>query len=251
MANSSPLLRGILGDIKSKKVLVPIIRSMLADPKFRGFNLKVEPWQKRKYDGRFHPSSHATWTARQLTYYLTHGDQLIEEKPTPGFVLAVTQGKFWHSFYQKLLLRNGILEQDEVPLHDELHNRTGHTDGRLSNGELLEIKTASSSSFKKLGDVDALKEYSFGYYGQTQDYLDMAGAEIMRYLVVCMESPYPMHEYLVPADGVYQLRQRRKYREAIEAAQSGDLPDPCCSARSLDSTRCPVRLACPVGEGSL
>lgn len=222
----SAVLRGILKDVRDKKILSPIIRGGLADPKFKGFSLQVEGWTPRPYDGWFHPSTHATWDVDKLVDYLTHPERYQpDEHPSLSFVLAVTQGKFWHTFHQRLLLDHGILLQDEVPLVDIPRRRKGHTDGLLANGELLEIKTSSSRSFRKFTDLEGLMTNEPGYYAQTQDYLDMAEAEHMRYLVMCMESPYAFSEFLVPVDGAFQARQRRKYREAVEIAmQHHQLP---------------------------
>jgi hypothetical protein len=218
----SAILRNILAEVRERKVLSPIIRSTLHDPKFTGFTLEVEGWTPRAYDGWFHPSTHTTWSVEELVQYLTSPDQIVEEEPELSFVLAVTQGKFWHTFIQRLLLDNGVLVQDEVPLRDPVHRRRGHTDGLLASGELFEFKTASSRSFRKLNSLEALREhtsgYIAGYYGQTQDYLDMADAEYMRYLVMCLESPYELAEFVVPADPMFQAKQRLKYREALEMA---------------------------------
>jgi hypothetical protein len=218
----SAVLRGILSEVRDKKILSPIIRSTLHSPSFTGFTLEVEGWTPRAYDGWIHPSTHTTWSVEQLVEYLTHPEALAEEEPELSFVLSVTQGKFWHQFVQHLLLDNGILVQDEVPLCDPVHRRRGHTDGQLANGELFEFKTANSRSFRKLTNLEALREctsgYIAGYYGQTQDYLDMAEVEHMRYLVMCMEPPYEFAEFVVPADPMFQAKQRMKYREAIETA---------------------------------
>jgi hypothetical protein len=224
MSTSSAVLRGILREHRDKKVLSPIIRAALHDPNFKGFPLQVEGWTARPYDGWFHPSTHATKTVDELIDYLTHPENhQPEEHPPLVFVLAVTQGKFWHTFIQRLLLDHGILLQDEVPLIDPTRRRRGHTDGLLANGELLEIKTSSSRSFRKFTNCADLIANEPGYYAQTQDYLDMAEAEYMRYLVMCMESPYEFSEFLVPADGLFQTAQRRKYREAVETAAQGQI----------------------------
>lgn len=214
----SALLRSILNEVRDKKILAPIIRSTLHDPNFKGFTLEVEGWTPRPYDGWLHPSGQATWEVEELVRYLTEPESFSEEEPTLSFVLSVTQGKFWHTFIQRLLLDNGILVQDEVPLRDPLHRRRGHTDGLLSTGELLEIKTASARMIRKLTTATDLRTAKPEYYAQTQDYLDMAQVEHMRYLVMGMEAPFEIAEYIISADSMYQARQRLKYREAIDIA---------------------------------
>jgi hypothetical protein len=243
----TPAFRRFLKDVRDEKIITPVIAAMLSKPSFEGFMVPVEDWTPRPYDGWFHPSTHATWNVRQLTYYLTNGAELPEEKPDLMFVLSVTQGKFWHAFIQKLLLDNGVMVKDEVPLRDEEHHRRGHTDGLLSNGQLFEFKTASERVIKKISSLEALKENKPSYYAQTQDYLDMAGAREMRYFVMTLSAPFPMAEYVVPADPRFQAAQRAKYLQALLHAEAGTLPEPCCAIRSPESRECPVRSLCPYG----
>lgn len=246
----SPNFRRVVSDIHDQRLLIPTIRAALADPDFTGFDMTIEPWVVREPDGWFHPSTHATWTARQLTYLMMYPERFVEEKRDLLFVLAVTQGKFWHDFMQILLLGHHVLVQDEVPLIDPEHNRKGHADGRLANGELFEFKTAGDWVIKKMNSVAELKEHHPEYWAQTQEYLDMAGVARMRYLVMALSSPFPMVEFVVPADPEYQAAQRAKYRTAIEAARSGDLPEPCCGLGSAQARACPARLMCPIGQAS-
>lgn len=241
----SHAMRGVAND----EILKPIIMAELSDPDFEGFDIHVEGWKEdvREYDGKFHPSVHSTWTARQLTYYLTHPEEFVIERPPLLFVLAVTAGKFWHKFTQRILLRNGILLQDEVPLLDSTFNRAGHTDGRLATGELLEIKTMTQYKIDKIDSAEVLREKEFGYWSQTQDYLDMCNGQRMRYLILEIGSPFRMQEFVVEADREYQMQQREKYLEAIRAARYGETPSQCCNFNSNLSKSCPARLACPVG----
>jgi hypothetical protein len=234
-------------EAREGKLITPYIRAALTSPDFEGFTLQVQGWTSRRYDGYFHPSVHALWTARQLSYYLTHPDELIKEQPELLFVLAVTQGHFWHEFVQHILLRRGILLAKEVPLKDLTYNRKGHADGRLFNGELFEFKTMSERLIKKVKNVEDLKRLHPGYYGQTQDYLDMSGEKAMRYFIMALSSPFPMEEFVVPADPDFQARQREKYREAITSTEMDERPEVCCQPRSPQSKTCPVRFACPIG----
>jgi hypothetical protein len=243
----SPAFRRMLKDAQQNKIITPVIASMLSNPSFEGFDVPVEDWTPRPYDGWFHPSTHATWNVRQLTHYLLQGSEMPEARPELLFVLAVTQGKFWHSFIQKLLMENGLMEKDEVPLVDHEHHRRGHTDGLLRNGELFEFKTASERVIKKLGSVEDLKQYKPEYYAQTQDYLDMAQAEEMRYFVMSLAAPFPMVEFVVPADRNFQAAQRGKYLQALMYAEAKEFPPACCAPRSTESKACPVRLLCPYG----
>jgi hypothetical protein len=242
-----PDFKKTLSNLSSGKIVIPIIRAALHRPSFDGFEVPVEGWTPRPYDGWFHPSTHATWTVRQLWLYLTLGARIPLEEPELLFVLSVTQGKFWHSFVQKLMLDHGIMAKDEVPLKDPVHMRRGHTDGLLDNGELFEFKTASERVLMKIQTVKELKEYKPGYYAQTQEYLDIAGYQRMRYFIMTLAAPFPMEEFVVEADPGFQEQQRLKYRAAIEHAQTGEEPDFCCSIGSKTAKTCPTRYLCPIG----
>lgn len=240
-------LRRLLREGKEGKIITPYIRAALTNPDFEGFQLVIRGWTPRMYDGYFHPSTHATWTPRQLSYYLTHPDDFPPEQPTLLFVLAVTQGHFWHTFIQHILMRKGIMVQDEVPLKELDHNRKGHADGRLHNGELFEFKTMNDRTIKLVDSVDTLIKHHPDYYAQTQDYLDMSGEKAMRYFIMALASPFTMQEFVVPADLSFQRMQRDKYREALTLTEMGERPDPCCHPKSAQSKTCPARFACPIG----
>lgn len=252
--------RRFVRDINAGKVLVPAIRAELSNPKFRGFTVPVEGWDSREHDGWFHPSSQATWTARQLYYYLERPDMFEAEPPTPLFVLAVTQGKFWHEFIQRLLLdlgrlvpnegstrKDNILRRAEISLVDKEINVRGHADGRLPDGRLFEFKTMSDFKIKKIKTWEDVKRLCPEYYGQTQDYLAIDGAEAMVYVIMSLASPFPMEEIVVPADKAFQAEQREKYMEAIQAAADQRLPSVCCAPKSKEAKACPARLVCPIG----
>jgi hypothetical protein len=246
----TPNFRRVLADLSQGNILTTTIRSALFNPQFKGFDLHVDAWEEHPPDRWFHPSTHSSWTARQLYYYLKDPESFPHEAPDLLFVLAVTQGKFWHTFVQKLLLDQGILTQDEIPLIDLEFNRRGHADGVLSTGELFEFKTASENVIKMIKDVDGLRHYKPTYYSQAQDYLDMSGHSAMRYLIMSLASPFPMAEYVVKADPQFQAAQRAKYREALSAYQEGREPEACCAIYSPQAKACPARTVCPIGKAS-
>ena len=245
---TSSKFRGMLKEAREGKILTPLVRAALTNPDFEGFTIDVEGWEPRPYDGWFHPSTHATWTARQLAYYLLYPEAIIQEKPSLLFVLAVTQGKFWHKFFQQLFLAKGVLTQAEVPLSDASINCTGHADGQINDGDLWEFKTMSHHVIRKVKTVEDLVEHDkFGYYAQTQDYLMMSGNPRMRYLIMALASPFDMSEMVVEADPLFQAAQREKYHQAITAALTGEMPPECCTPRSPESRTCPARRVCPLG----
>lgn len=250
MSTLADALRDTLKEVEEDKLLTPITRSVLMDPEFGGFDVPVEAWSPRPYDGKFHPSIHATWTARQLYFYLTRPDLVVPERMSLTSVLAITQGKFFHEFLQRLWLDHGILQRAECPLSDTEHNRVGHMDGFLATNEGLEIKTMNNFTFAKIDDHVTLREKKPGYFAQTQDYLDMGGLTQMRYFVITTSYPYNMQEFVVPFDEQFQIAQRRKYRQAIDAVERGTPPPVCCVLRSTEAKSCPMGNACEIGRAS-
>lgn len=253
-------------------ILTPVLHRMLYDPKFVGFDAPVKAWQKREYDGKFHPSSHSLWTVRQLYLYLTRPELLTEERMELTSVLAVTAGAFWHEFLQNLWMKDGIMIRQrplrvydinpaEVVAKDPETNRTGHADGELTNGEMVEIKTINDFQIHKITNELILKEKKLAYWAQTQDYLDILGRDAMRYFFLAPSYPYPMGEFVVKADKAYQAQRRDEYRRAMDLAErypdgnAVDLTDPvvvsaCCAPGSKVAQACLVRLACPIGRYS-
>jgi hypothetical protein len=241
------MLRATLREVAEDKILTPITRSVLMDPKFEGFEVPVRAWTPRPYDGWFHPSTHATWTARQLYFYLADPERLEVERMGLTSVIAITQGHFFHEFLQRLWLANGILQRAECPLVDEECNRKGHMDGLLANFEGLEIKTMNDFKLPKIFDAASLRELKPEYYAQTQDYLAMSGLSAMRYLIISTAYPYAMQEFSVPFDDLFQQAQREKYLTALRAYEEGRPPSVCCAPRSATAKACPARGACEIG----
>jgi hypothetical protein len=237
-------LRALAGDAK----LIPIIRGELMNRGFQSFDLRVDAWSSRPHDGWWHPSSHSSWPARKLALYLMHPERIEEELMGMESMLTVTQGHFWHTFIQRVLLRNGILECDEVPLEDPEHRRRGHMDGKMS-GEGLEIKTINNDWLaQSITSEEQLREKKPGYYAQGQDYLDMANLDSMRFLFMGTYRPFPMVEFVMHRDEPYQRAQRAKYTEALEHVDAGTLPLNCCEPRSKTAKGCEARGACPIGR---
>lgn len=254
--------RSMLSAAVGGQVLIPAVHVALNSPDFVGYNVEVEPFLPRGYDGWFHPSAHSTWTVRQLYLYLVAPRLLAAERMPLTGVLAVTAGKFWHRFFQLLWLDTGHLVADEVPIRDNETNRLGHADGILASGEGLEIKTINEYQIHKVTSAEELKVKKFDYWCQTQDYLDCTGWDAMRYFIMYPGYPFPMSEFVVPADPKHQAARRGVYLRALELADRH--PDPaylddlnqaeiaaCCSPGSAAANKCAARLACPVGRFGL
>jgi hypothetical protein len=257
------------------EVLTPIVHRKLFDPSFEGFNVLVESFAPRAYDGKFHPSGQSLYSIRQLYLYLTRPEQLSAERMELIGVLAVTAGKFWHNFLQNLWLDDGIMirqrtdeEADrlginpaEVKVRDDETNRVGHADGELTNGDVVEIKSINDFQVHKVDNELILKEKKPQYWAQTQDYLDILDRESMRYFTIAPSYPYPTKEFVVKADKHYQARRRGEYLRALDMASrypdgsAVERKDPvlmsaCCAPKSKQASACFARLACPVGRYS-
>jgi hypothetical protein len=236
----------VLKGLAEKEVLIPILHTALNDPKFKGFDIHVDEWTPRPPDGYFHPSTQATWSARQMALYLKHPELFEQELMPLTGTLAITQGHFWHMFLQHILGEHGVMVEAEVGFTDEQHKRRGHMDGLLAvkgEPEGLEIKTMNSRTLTKMTGEDALKELKFGYWSQSQEYLDVFDLKRMRYLIICPDYPFPMKEFTVKADKLHQARRRKAYTDAIAEAESQSETQTelaCCGVPD----RCPARYAC-------
>lgn len=242
-------------------VAVPKLQAILTDPSFDSFDLRVPGFSKRRRpDGWFHPSTHPLWTERQLYYYLTQPDDLIQDPFEASGALAVTVGSTVHDTIQQAALQAGLLERfpncacggrhndAEQLLVDEEAGTRGHSDGAWKEtGDGLEIKTAHS------GIVDAINKATFGedrlavyrerkpvYYAQNQEYLRMSGRDRMLVVFVGTQYPYSFAEVHVPYDRVFALGIRDKYLRVRQAVADGNLPNQCCGGQQ----GCPVRGIC-------
>lgn len=258
--------------ITEKRRLIPLVNAYFNQPRF-GFDIPVEPWTDRHHDGYWHPSSHGTWDARALFLYLAYPEKVLGEKMGPPSVKAVTSGKFWHMFYQFILLDMGVLiphdnpqgmSPAEVPLRSEEYRIRGHADGHLVDDanysdELLEVKTINEFQSEKVVNQESLEELKPEYYGQTQTYLFLKfgpGRGTMRYLVVHPGFPFKEIEFTVEADARYQRRRMRTYRDTwalVQAHQRGEdveLPDICtgCGGGKGLTKVCALRRPCPIGR---
>jgi hypothetical protein len=249
MPIKNPDLRRTIKGIQEQNVLIPILHTELNNPDFSGFDVHIEAWSARPPDGYFHPSTQATWNARQLALYLMAPNLFEIERMELTSVFAITQGHFWHMFIQHILEKKGILVDSEVGFTDELHRRRGHMDGLLAvrgEAEGLEIKTMNGFKIGKVTSEIELKELKPEYWAQAQEYLDVFDLKQMRFLILNADYPFKMQEFVVKADKVHQARRRKIYLEAIETAKNNSFPlamaqGPHCCGRP---DQCVARYAC-------
>lgn len=246
-----PDLRRALKSVASGEILIPILQAALHDPTFERFDIRINGFEKRQPDGYFHPSSHATWNVRQLALYRL-APNLLENSVMPFTgTLSITQGHFWHAFIQHILRESGPLVKEEIPFTDEIYQRRGHMDGllRLDKDQGLEIKTINSRRIREMINEEALKATKYHYWCQAQEYLDVFNLDAMRFLFITPDYPFPMKEFVVPANPEHQAERREIYAKAIEISDVGKLPIskfsvPCCG--QPDS--CPTVKGCNYGN---
>ena len=153
--------RHVLAGIMDKEVLIPRLRTYLFNPKFTAITIPVRDFVQRAPDGWFHPSTHPLWPERMLYYYLSDPTRLLSEAPDINFVLAVTQGSFWHYFVQPCLLDMGLLrvvnpqaehpwEKVEKYVSDPRLHSHGSTDGIINSDNIKPLNEDEVFEFKTM-----------------------------------------------------------------------------------------------------
>lgn len=262
---TSPTFRRLLSGANTGEVLVPIIQAYLWNPRFPSFEIHIEGFKPRKADGWFHPSSHPLMDERQLYYYLTEPENLLNEVFDPTSTMAVTQGHFWHEVIQMVGTETGFLRTNPEPIpginpaewfwSDPKTRARGRCDG-LTNSELCgeeevwEFKTMSGQRAKKIprGRVDdpevqqAFRDMAPEYYAQAQEYMRLSGRRRWRAVILSLEYPFPLREIVLDADPFFQREIAAKYERVIQAAADQRPPSSCCG-KFKD---CPARTLCSV-----
>lgn len=271
-AKLSPRFRHVVQGAINQEVLVPLLRAYFSKPTAKTLVLPIEGFDTREPDGWFHPSEHPTWPTRMLYYYLTDPDRMIAEPPDPTFVLAVTQGKFWHAIIQHILWTLGALRENPNPIDE--WNKTefafevpeflsrGHVDGitvpevlPIEAPEVFEYKTMNAAKLSSMPlaaphdpvVTEWFKDRCFEYWLQAIVYMWMSGIHRWRGLIMAVGVPFPMREVVLTLDHSALEVIKSNYRTAIDAAKEGVPPMNCCAPRSPRSKVCPARAICPVG----
>jgi hypothetical protein len=264
----TPAFRRTISAVGNGELLVPLFRSAVADPKFKGFTIKVDGHDVREPDGWFHPSTHPTVDERHLYYYLAHPEGARPEYADPSFVLAVTQGSFWHDFIQNVLLHVGAIERNPDPkpgmnpaewgwAHEETRSR-GHSDGIVSASisgqrEILEIKSMNANRQRKIPQgppdspevIEAFKALDLGYYAQGQEYMRISGLRRWRAIFIAIEYPYPMREVVMDYNPFFAGEIAMKYERVIQAVADQRPPGHPCFGKAIQE--CPYPGLCPEG----
>jgi hypothetical protein len=251
--HATPTLKKVVAGANQGEKILPVLRAYLYDPSFPSFDVHVHGSRTRAPDGWFHPSTHPTWGARQLWYYLVAPDKLVGEPLDPLGAMATTAGNFWHSFISMVGIESGILKAVDVAVQDDETGARGEMDGELSD-EGFEFKTMNEMKLSRLpkgGPEDAevllwLQTRAPQYYGQVQEYMRLSGYERFRMVILHTGYPFDMREILVPRNEAFINQVRDKYLLVRQAVADQQMPDACCSMRSETSKKCPAREMCPI-----
>lgn len=269
----SPFSRALRASMRGE-VIIPALQAALCSPSFDSFEVPTTAFHEREIDYWFHPSTHPMWGERLLYFYMTCGADLEAQVWDPTGVMAVTQGNFWHSFLQRVMLDSKIIkminpearyahDQAELFVCDEESHSRGWMDGvvsdSLAESSGLELKTMSTRKSSKCpkgaaddpARVNWIKENCAEYYAQAQEYLRMSGFSTQRFLIVGLEHPFTMIEIAVPYDPMFAQQTALKYRSVLQAVADQEMPPPCCGVGSVAAKECPARLICPVGRMTL
>jgi hypothetical protein len=265
----SPTFRRLLTGAQTGEVLVPIIQAFLWNPRFPSFNIEIPEFTPRPPDGWFHPSTHPLLGERQLYYYLTEPNRLLNEVFDPSSTMAVTQGHFWHEVIQMVGTETGFLKTNPKPIpginpaewfwSDEDTRSRGRCDG-LTNEEItgeeeiFEFKTMMGARARKIpaGRPDdkevqaAFRVLDPGYYAQAQEYMRMSGRRRWRAIILSLEYPFPMREIVLDYDPLLAREIQVKYRNVLQAAADQRPPTPCCGGGKV-ANACFARSVCPMG----
>lgn len=264
----SMLFKTLINEGDNDARLVPILagylqRGELPDPfrvKVRGGSGDVGP------DDYFHPSGHPLMGDRQLYFYLTRPDDWVREPL--GYIgrMSTLMGSVMHEIVETALtdcgylikpkgqcVACGKLQPKECREHGALDNvlgTRGHMDGRLrydGKERGFEFKTAIAFSLKDVrnNDVEAFRAKWPKYYAQVQEYMRMTSLTGYVVVFMAMGNPWTLREFHIDYDPFYAAETAVKYHRVRQAVKDGRMPDPCCSAGSVQSKNCPAT-SCPI-----
>jgi hypothetical protein len=281
MTTITPAFRRMADMIDDQLVLKPLVESYLLQAKFPDkFTVTFhKAGVARKPDGWFHPSTHPTWPARMLYYYMTAPDQMEVEQLSYESRMAVTMGTAIHGFVEMCIRDAGLMmplvgicpacerlhgtkkdQCDEYGVADKKIGVRGHMDGILrikapgrrwnpDHAGCLEFKSTNPNAARGLvdNDLDMFMTKWPEYYGQVQDYMEASGLRQTIVLIAVLGMPWKLIEIQVPYDPGYVIMLRRKYQVVRDHQKMDTPPDPCCAPFSKDAKVCPARYVCPIG----
>lgn len=200
--------------------------------------------KERRWDGYFHPSSHAALSGREL-FYLFHPDPEVRVKqPPPSVELIMTfqVGSAYHSLLQSMLIHLGFTTEEDCEV--SFVNKERHCSGTIDvkqvtlpdgSKHLLEIKSAGYLP-KSPPDY---------YVKQVQVYMDAAFETPQQtgiLLFLEKSAPHRFKEFLIERDERILDEVYSKWNTVLEALEFNDpsMLECCRKAKCLVADRCGV-----------
>lgn len=161
-------------------------------------------------DGHFHPSGHCLMDVDAL-----YADRVAKEHQKISAAMKKTfdSGHFWHAYLQEALVEMGFVKPENVehkflrdlpaynadlPLSRKISGTIDLLDVDIpGRGQwLVDIKTASTTTFNKIEQMDLFEKYR----AQVNIYGDSVGKKNMLILVVQKDSPHKFREIQIQYD---------------------------------------------------
>ena len=239
--------------IANKEILVPHLEVALLRHGEKvwpdEYTIKVHN-KERRWDGYFHPSSHASMGELRLFYEFGRNEDMEYPRLTVDDILTFQVGSAYHALLQSMLIHMGFttLEEIEVPFTNVERWCSGRVDVRRCHIPervsplLVDIKSAAFLP----------KSPPLQYVRQVQLYMDLApGGPFEEGIILYFtkQAPHKLREFHLRRDEdvlneVYDKWSR--VREAIEFDDPSMLKD-CCNRNTKEHRLCPARFICRIG----
>lgn len=203
---------------------------------------------KERKTGVFHPSSITAECPRKMYYEFTNvaESDAVENKIDGKLQRIFDVGTWYHTYFQMLLWKAGVLKKSEVNVVSVRKRIYGHCDGILDLSKvgifddvLLEIKTMNSFSYAK-GKMKVFKkhEQQAGIYAKT------SGIKKICYLYINKDtSEYVTHIKGIDDELVGEVETVMNV--VLSAVRESDTPERiCASLKSAPAKSCPYATHC-------
>ncbi len=262
---------GALSDVRDGMVIAPVWRAYieqsdsLSVPGVPNRDLGI-----RDADGLFHPSSHPTWSERELYEYLAHPKRLVREQMGYESRMAVTFGTIMGAWMASALVGAGALlppgpcqfcDPDllcrEASYLDRETGSFGHVDGEvdpaLTDGvpTLWESKWTQENTwqgYKRLNEMRDLDNELFAetwpnWAAQGLEYMRISGRRRVIYTVGIAGYPWTVREFHLDYDPAAAERVATRYRRVRQAYADQRPPECLCDRNKAKA--CVARRLCP------
>lgn len=250
-------LRRLFDGVSRREILVPLLEQKLIE---KGENSWPEEYairiynKERKFDGYFHPSSHAE-ASDFLLYYMMHPqwrDKLLPPNHSPDTIMNFQVGSAFHALIQSMLIEMGLTKKEdvEVPFVNVKRNCSGTID--IKKLWIPGYDDFFPVEFKSAGHIP--KAPPSTYIKQFQIYMDAGYDEPQErgiMLFLSKSSPHRFREFVIERDEVILKQVYDKWSRVMEAVALNDtsmLEWPCHDFNGAAHHECPAREICQLGR---